>query len=180
MRFRHKFSCGKALCYYRKIMKLKHRYQRFISLIALITMTVNLFAPTVAHAIAKVKGTPTPWMQVCSVSGIQYIPLDLNLEASANNDNTQNNINSLLSANHLNDSFFGQIHDKKTRHQSDLPLQHCAYCMSHAHHFAVFTQANLTVFDRHIARPFPPLFYQSHAPLFIWVAANPRAPPISS
>lgn len=161
-------------------MKLKQRYQRFISLFALIAMIVNLFTPTVAHALANAQGTPTPWMQVCSVSGIQYIPLGLNFDATSGNEDTQADHNSLLSANNSKASFFGQAHDNETRHTSDMPMQHCAYCMSHAQHFAVFIQVDLTVFDRHIARPFPPLFYQSHAPLFIWVVANPRAPPISS
>lgn len=161
-------------------MKLKQRYQRFISLFALIAMIVNLFAPTVAHALANAQGTPTPWMQVCSVSGIQYIPLGLNFKATPSNDNTQADNNSLLSANNSNASFFGQAHENETRHTSDMPMQHCAYCMSHAQYFAVFNQPDLTVFDRHMTRAFPPFFYQSHAPLFIWVAANPRAPPISS
>lgn len=151
-----------------QIMVLFRQQKRFISCLALVAMLLNLFAPTIAHAFSKVSGKPQPWMQICSVSGIQYIPLALNL--IANNDSDYTAADSI---------YFSSTAKQSNPDNSNMPMQHCAYCLSHAHHAAVFIQQNLTVFDRHFTQEFPPLFYQSHAPLFAWVVANPRAPPIS-
>jgi len=56
-------------------------YKRLISLFALTAMLLNVFAPTLAHAFAKAEGNKAPWMQICSVSGIQYVPLALNVNS---------------------------------------------------------------------------------------------------
>ncbi len=150
-------------------------YKRLISLFALTAMLLNVFAPTLAHAFAKAEGNKAPWMQICSVSGIQYVPLALNV----NSKKSDNDRLSVFTSD-TNASLNANSNSTSSEDSSNMPMQHCAYCMSHAQYFAVFTQYDLTVFDRHIAEEFPPLFYQSHAPLFAWVVANPRAPPISS
>jgi hypothetical protein len=57
-------------------------------------------------------------------------------------------------------------------------FQHCAYCLTHAGSSGLLPQAAaVPVFlDGHDL--YPPLFYQAPQPLFSWIAANPRAPPV--
>jgi hypothetical protein len=156
-------------------MRLTKHYQRLISLFALTAMLLNVFAPTIAHAFAKVEGNKAAWMQICSVSGIQYVPLSLNLSSR-----NLGNINSSAFASDANYALDPNLSSTSSHEKNIMPMQHCAYCMSHTDHFAVFMQYDLRVFDRHINREFPPLYYQSHASLFAWVIKNPRAPPVSS
>lgn len=62
----------------------------------------------------------------------------------------------------------------------DLHFEHCPFCFTHAGSFGLMPVAA-------IAMPLvagtairPALFYRSPSPLFIWVSAQPRAPPFFS
>ena len=54
---------------------------------------------------------------------------------------------------------------------------HCQYCFSHAGTFILPVSA--IVFPLRLPESFhyPPAFYQSSSPLFIWFTPQPRAPP---
>ena len=70
---------------------------------------------------------------------------------------------------------FGQ--NDRDQQPQPMAMQHCAYCLTHAGSFAVFTDVALQFEPVSLAYSYPALFYQSPHPLFVWAAASPRAPP---
>lgn len=59
-------------------------------------------------------------------------------------------------------------------------MDHCAYCLTHAGSFAVFSDVPLPVVSAVFGQDYPTRFYQSPRRLFIWATASPRAPPVLS
>ena len=57
---------------------------------------------------------------------------------------------------------------------------HCPYCLPHAGMVGLPPSKQLDVAVVLGHDVFPSLFYQSHTPLFSWVAAAPRGPPALS
>lgn len=67
--------------------------------------------------------------------------------------------------------------------EDDAPMQHaseCPYCATHAYSFAL-PPATKPIAALPLASDAPPLhFLQSQRPLFAWIAASPRGPPLES
>lgn len=59
-------------------------------------------------------------------------------------------------------------------------FEHCPFCFTHAGSVGLPPSAALTIPVAGSDLPLPSLFYQSPSPLFIWAAAQSRAPPYHS
>jgi hypothetical protein len=59
-------------------------------------------------------------------------------------------------------------------------FEHCPFCFSHAVGPGLLPDNDLRLPSAAGAQILPPLFYRAHHPLFAWVAAQPRAPPLLS
>ncbi|HEY8085693.1 MAG TPA: DUF2946 domain-containing protein [Methylophilaceae bacterium] len=61
-----------------------------------------------------------------------------------------------------------------------MAMEHCPYCFTHAGSFGIMPGHELTIVKLALSQPYPQLFYRSPYPLFAWISANPRAPPVFS
>ncbi len=61
-----------------------------------------------------------------------------------------------------------------------MAMEHCPYCFTHAGSFGIMPGHELTIIKLALSQPYPQLFYRSPYPLFAWISANPRAPPVFS
>lgn len=73
--------------------------------------------------------------------------------------------------------------DGSSHPEDDAPMRHaseCPYCATHAYSFALPSATNpIAVLP--LASDAPPLhFLRSQRPLFAWIAASPRGPPLES
>lgn len=135
-------------------MKLFRKNKSVISWLTVIAMLLSSLAPLISYAMAAANKQATPWMQICSVSGIKYIPLALTVKIEKNN--------------------------KSDNNPKPVAMEHCAYCANHAHSYAVLNDYDHTIHNLGLNYILPDLFYQSHSPLFAWASSNPRGPPYSS
>jgi hypothetical protein len=131
-------------------MSLFRQNRRFIAWFACLAILLNSLAPAISHAMASMQGEEAPWTQICSTSGNKFIPLDLG-------------------------KFSKQDGDKQPQ---PMAMEHCAYCLTHAGSFAVFSDVPLQFTPDRLTHTYPALFYQSPYPLFSWAVASPRAPPV--
>ena len=131
-------------------MSVFNQNRRFIAWFACVAILLNSLAPAISHAMASMQGKDAPWTEICTTSGTKFIPLELGLKRS------------------------------QDQQPQPMAMEHCAYCLTHAGSFAVFTDVELALPHAATTHTYPKLFYQSPAPLFVWAAASPRAPPAHS
>lgn len=142
--------------------RLAHRLAyRIATWIACLAILMAALAPTVSHALAA-KARGASWSDICT-AGIGH---DTGRDTGHNPGHDAGH-----DKNHsANDS-------SGNRPGNDMDMTDCGYCVPHAGssglpQTAVFFIPAITASFVH-----PALFYQSHAPLFIWSAAQSRAPP---
>lgn len=119
--------------------------------IACFAILMALFAPTISHALAE-NARGASETEICSTAGIKFIHVD-NLQTS--------------------DSSVPAEHDQ---HKS-----HCQFCRAHDGSAGLpppSSVLDIPVVDASFSHP--ALFYQSPSSLFIWAAAQSRAPPFPS
>lgn len=118
--------------------------------IACLAILFNAFVPVVSHALnaSSAYAASGAQMEVCTAMGIEMLPMAL-----PDQDGKQSSDKLLKS------------------------LTHCGYCATHAGSFGLPPQpaAVFAVLGGHDA--FPPLYYTSPRPLFLWTPAQSRAPP---
>ena len=128
-------------------MILKRYRLALVSWIALLAILFGSLAPSISHAV-KVKSTQdVSWAEICSADGIRFLHVG------------------------------GQLPDSSAPSEHGLHMEDCPFCLNHAgaqglppsNEYAMPVTASLSMH--------PPLFYQSPDPLFIWAAAQSRAPP---
>lgn len=103
--------------------------------------------PTISHAMAASQDAGSWTTAVCSASGTKFIP-----------------------------SPFAQPADNNTDSER-MAMQHCPYCLAHADSVALIAHNAALLAPADLSYVLPRLFYVSPSPLFVWAAANPRAPP---
>ncbi|WP_176442540.1 DUF2946 family protein [Noviherbaspirillum humi] len=59
----------------------------------------------------------------------------------------------------------------------ELHFEHCPFCLTHAGSFGLAPRLAQRFFNAVAVAVFPVLFYLAPQPLFIWLSAQPRAPP---
>lgn len=119
--------------------------------IAALAILFSTIAPTISHAMAATSaGAADEEVQVCSMEGMKTVAIAPGPAG------------------------------KSDPHRFDHFLEHCPYCALHTGP-ALLPPLVQPAFAAPLARAFyPPLFYQSVAPLFAWTPARPRGPPASA
>jgi len=133
-------------------MGLDKTTRQFAAWIACFAILLASLAPSISHALAAAKSTGVSWMEICSATGAKFV----------------------------------QVADDHNPTKSSAPAQkamqseHCPFCFTHAGSFGL-PPTVVSAFPVASGSPvLPSLFYQSPRPLFIWAAAQSRAPPFAS
>ena len=112
------------------------------------------FAPTVSHALARVQGQPSAWTQICTPQGMKTVAVqadDVVPDAAASGPQEEGASLNLL--------------------------EHCPLCGLAASALPLPAADGGLVLPLSQATEVPRLFLRAPRPLFIWSAAQPRAPP---
>ena len=121
------------------------------SWIAIAAVLIASFAPTISNALAA--QSKTPWLEICSVQGIKYIPA----------------ISGSLS----------KVTQNQTPQQDGrmLHMEHCPYCFMHAGSVGL-VDTGAPLFAAADASHTPPQLYSfSPQTALPWAASRSRAPP---
>ena len=124
---------------------------RLTAWIACCALLLSVLAPSISHALAAGHQVGEAWVEICSTMGIKSVKV-ANTAAA------------------------------------DLPLpangqstsEHCPSCFTHTEVLLLSPAISFVLPLNPDAPVFPPLFYQSPHPLFLWTKAPSRAPPILS
>jgi hypothetical protein len=129
-------------------MIFRGRTQRFSAWLACFAILLASLAPSISHALAAVDGSTSLFDEICTASGIKSVK--------------------------PGDALKSKISSPA---QNNLHFEHCPFCSSHANTtgLPLSVEFQLPVLIGHDLRPV--LFYQSPRSLFIWAAAQSRAPP---
>ncbi|PXX39990.1 hypothetical protein DFR42_109101 [Undibacterium pigrum] len=139
-------------------MRISSRLRQLTIWLACLALLVNVLSgllPAMAGGMASgtLAGSKPGVVEVCSVEGVKLI------------DAVTGKLIKLVAGKPGQDQ----------RHMA----AHCAYCLPHAGHDFVLPGLLADVAPGNGAEAMPPLFYLSSHILFIWIAAQPRGPPIS-
>jgi hypothetical protein len=133
-------------------MGMNKATRQFAAWIACLAILLAALAPSISHALAAAKGSDFSWMEICSTTGAKFVKVT----------DSQNPVKSSTPA-------------EKAMHS-----EHCPFCLTHAGSFGLPPTAAFAFPVVSVPPAFPSLFYQSPRPLFIWAAAQSRAPPVAS
>jgi hypothetical protein len=122
--------------------------RRFAAWIACFAILLAALAPSISQAVANAKQeSGSGWAEICSVAGIRFVQVD---DGAA---------------------------DGKSGGKA-MQMEHCAFCSTHAGSVGLPPASPVLPLRLSSGTAiFPALYYQSPAPLFIWSAAQSRAPP---
>ena len=122
--------------------------RRFAAWIACFAILLAALAPSISQAVANAKQeSGSGWAEICSVAGIRFVQVD---DGAAD----------------------GRSGGKA------MQMEHCAFCSTHAGSVGLPPASPVLPLRLSSGTAiFPALYYQSPAPLFIWSAAQSRAPP---
>lgn len=129
-------------------MHLKRSTRTLTAWIALFAILLGAVMPAMSHALSRLTGDETRWVEVCTLAGTKLVAVD---ESTG---------------------------DSKGGNADLFPAERCAFCATHGGMPALPTPdvapfARETGIDE-----FPRLYYHSPRPLFAWVRSLPRAPPL--
>lgn len=122
--------------------------RRFAAWIACFAILLAALAPSISQTVANAKQeSGSGWAEICSVAGIRFVQVD---DGAA---------------------------DGKSGGKA-MQMEHCAFCSTHAGSVGLPPASPVLPLRLSSGTAiFPALYYQSPAPLFIWSAAQSRAPP---
>ncbi|WP_298406590.1 DUF2946 domain-containing protein [Janthinobacterium sp.] len=123
--------------------------RRFAAWIACFAILLAALAPSISQAVANAKQeSGSGWAEICSVAGIRFVQVDEDGAA-----------------------------DGKSGGKA-MQMEHCAFCSTHAGSVGLPPASPVLPLRLSSGTAiFPALYYQSPSPLFIWSAAQSRAPP---
>jgi hypothetical protein len=133
------------------------RQQNLIASVAAIAVLLASLMPTITQVFASRQVTDSFLSTICSTSVGKFVAFDLVQKKTGDS---------------------GQF-DQKPGNKS-MPMEHCPYCFTHAGSFGIMPSHDVVVVKLALSQPYPQLFYRSPYPLFAWLRANPRAPPVVS
>ncbi|MFC7297990.1 DUF2946 domain-containing protein [Herminiimonas aquatilis] len=128
-------------------MKSRTRQTVFIAWIALFTLLFGSLAPSVSHALKAKSTQDTSWAEICSADGMRSIHVE------------------------------NQSPDSSAPSEHGLHMEDCPFCLNHAGGLGLPPSGTYAMPVTANVSTQPSLFYQSPHPLFIWAAAQSRAPP---
>jgi hypothetical protein len=132
-------------------MRTTSAKRRITAWIATFAILLAALAPSISQAINAAKGSGASWAEICTASGFKLTKIgDI-------------------------DSSTSQTPAEKSMH-----FEHCPFCFMHAGSVGLPPSNALTLPIASSELPLPSLFYQVPRPLFIWAAAQSRAPPFRS
>lgn len=125
--------------------------RQFTAWIACFAILLAALAPSISHAIAAGKDAGAGWIEVCSATGSKLVQV-------------------------------GGEHNPAPSEPAEegLHFEHCPFCLTHGGLVGLPPSAGFTLPAVSGTQPLPSLYYQSPRPLFIWAAAQSRAPPAIS
>jgi hypothetical protein len=137
-------------------MGMNKAARRFTAWIACLAILLASLAPSISYALAASTSSTISEFEICSVAGLKSIKVT------------------------------GKASDSRAPAKPSAPAgtathsEHCPFCFTHAGSFGLLPTAafSIPVASRSVLPP--ALFYQAPRPLFIWAAAQSRAPPIAS
>ncbi len=125
---------------------------RRISSLALVTMVMVVFAPTISKVVASER-VGSDLVEVCTVEGMKWVSVSEIQQTSS----------------------VGQQHEPASAHDH---AGECPYCSLQTTKF--LSVASQSFATSPVVSLLPPLFYQASKPLFAWAHARSRAPPSAS
>jgi hypothetical protein len=129
-------------------MRRLNPFRHLTAWIACFAILLAALAPSVTHVLAAAAGGSNAWMEICSTTGTKFIS-----------------------------SAVAQKTNPAAPSDQSMQHGHCPFCLAHAD-MTVLPTTHLFVLPLLAgAEMFPSLFYQSPRPLFMWTAAQSRAPP---
>jgi hypothetical protein len=132
-------------------MEMTKFTRRLTAWIAMFAIVLAALAPSISQAVNAARTSAAGWDEICTVDGPKLIKADG--EAS---------------------------HTSTAPVEKSGHFEHCPFCFAHAGSFGLPPGTGFT-FPIASGNPtLPPLYYQAPRPLFIWAAAQSRAPPYHS
>jgi hypothetical protein len=119
--------------------------------IASLAILVAAFAPFISHAMSPTRNVGPGWVEICTYTGTKLINVEGKQDPASS------------------------APAEKGAH-----FKHCPFCSMHAKSAVQPPAADFIFPVASGKQPRPPLYYQSHSPLFTWAARQSRAPPANS
>lgn len=140
-----------------RVVRIIERVGVWAALLAMVAMAIM---PTISHAIIRfyAPSGPEMVMEVCTARGVERISMDAGLAVA---DDSVDPDSKTLPASH------------------DLNAEHCPMCGQTGHSGMAPPSQSLLKLPGLSDAP-PRLFLQSPRPLFAWLQAKPRGPPLIS
>ena len=123
--------------------------------LAAIALVLGSLLPALSHAVVSAPVAGQGWVQVCTVSGmawVQQLPAATADSAMANDGATDSPA-------------------------APAGMGQCSWCATHGHLAGLPTVAQPLVLPQVFVASVPAAFLQAPRPLFVWAAAQSRAPP---
>ncbi|HJV87639.1 MAG TPA: DUF2946 domain-containing protein [Noviherbaspirillum sp.] len=147
--------------------------RRIAAWTACFAVLLAALAPSISHAISAAKGTNSIWSDICTQAGMtRHTGMHGDKHA-----HMHGNMHADMQADMQADRHTSKHADHSGPVQKSLHFEHCPFCFTHGGSVGLPPVAaiSLPIVTATQERPF--LFYQSPRPLFIWAAAQSRAPP---
>lgn len=125
---------------------------RLAAWLALWSVVLGALLPALSHAVVTPMADGQGWVEVCTVSGMAWVR-----QADAEPSSA----------------------DRSAPMPSDMAMSDCGWCATHAPVPGVPVAAQASLLPV-VAASVPPAFLHAPRPLFVWAAAQSRAPPLSA
>ncbi|NMG42782.1 DUF2946 domain-containing protein [Aromatoleum toluvorans] len=129
-------------------MHFKRSTRTLTAWIALFAILLGAVMPAMSHALSRLSGAETRWIEVCTVAGTKLVAVD------------------------------GSAADNKGGNPDLHPVERCAFCATHGGTPALPAPQVMPFALQASADEFPQLYFHAPRPLFAWLKSPPRAPPL--
>ena len=123
-------------------------------------MVLGSLLPALSHAVVSAPAAGQGWVQVCTVSGMAWVQ---QLPAATADSAT------------ANDTAIDSATDSSA---APVGMGQCSWCATHGHLAGLPNVAQPLVLPQVFAASVSSAFLQAPRPLFVWAAAQSRAPPV--
>jgi hypothetical protein len=132
-------------------MKMTRVKRRITAWIACFAVLLSALAPSISQAVNAAKSTSANWVEICSVTTTKLVKVE-----------------------------GAQSPTSSAPAEKGTHFEHCPFCFTHAGSVGLPPNLDLVIPLADGTLTLPSLFYQAPRPLFIWAAAQSRAPPFNS
>lgn len=121
---------------------------RLTAWIACFAVLLATLAPSISHALSAAQASNAGWAEICTFTGIKMVKVE-----------------------------HPEHHDSSAPTEMGLHFEHCPFCFTHGGSVGLLPTAGFLIPAASRDEALPPLYYHAPRPLFIWAAAQSRAPP---